>query len=49
MPKYVIERDPPGAGALNHGERAINEKRNGVLADRGPDYVVPRQGGRDNA
>jgi hypothetical protein len=38
MPKYVIERDLPGAGKLDDGElTAISEKSNGVLADMGGD------------
>ena len=36
MPKYVIERDIPGAGSVSPEEvRALSEKSNGVLADLG--------------
>ena len=38
MPKYVIERDLPGAGDLSEDEiSAISEKSNSVLADLGGD------------
>jgi hypothetical protein len=38
MPKYVIERELPGAGKLNDAElQAISEKSNQVLAELGPD------------
>ena len=38
MPKYVIERDLPGAGDLNPDElRGISEKSNSVLAEMGGD------------
>ena len=38
MPKYVIERELPGAGKLSDGElQAISEKSNQVLAELGPD------------
>lgn len=38
MPKYVIERELPGAGKLNDAElQAISEKSNKVLAELGPD------------
>ncbi|MEY2418526.1 MAG: hypothetical protein QOG90_1206 [Actinomycetota bacterium] len=38
MPKYVIERDLPGAGKLSADElQAISQKSNQVLADLGPD------------
>lgn len=38
MPKYVIERNIPNAGALSHAElHAISQKSNGVLHDMGPD------------
>ena len=38
MPKYVIERDLPGAGSLTADElRGISEKSNGVLAEMGGD------------
>ena len=38
MPKYVIERDLPGAGKLSHDElAAISQKSNQVLAGLGPD------------
>ncbi len=37
MPKYVIERDLPGAGALSGEElQAISSKSVGVLRDLGP-------------
>ena len=37
MPKFVIEREIPGAGTLSADElRAISQKSNGVLADLGP-------------
>ena len=37
MPKYVIEREIPGAGALSPEElRAISQKSVGVLKDMGP-------------
>jgi Protein of unknown function (DUF4242) len=36
MPKYVIERDLPGAGSVGAEEvRALSEKSNGVIADLG--------------
>jgi hypothetical protein len=36
MPKYVIERDIPGAGSVGPEEvRALSEKSNGVIADLG--------------
>jgi hypothetical protein len=36
MPKYVIERELPGAGALTSDElRAISQKSCGVLQDMG--------------
>ncbi len=38
MPKYVIERDLPGAGALSADDlRGISEKSNSVLAEMGGD------------
>jgi hypothetical protein len=38
MPKYVIERDLPGAGSLNDEEIcAISQKSNTVLTDMGGD------------
>jgi uncharacterized protein DUF4242 len=38
MPKYVIERELPGAGNLSDAElRAISAKSNKVIADLGPD------------
>ncbi len=38
MPKYVIERELPGAHALGPEElRAISEKSNGVLTELGGD------------
>jgi Nickel responsive protein SCO4226-like len=37
MPKYVIERDIPGAGKLTRDElHAISQKSCGVLRDMGP-------------
>ena len=37
MPKFVIERELPGAGRLNANElQAVAEKSNGVLRDLGP-------------
>ncbi len=37
MPKYVIERDIPGAGKLSKQElQAIAQKSSGVLRDLGP-------------
>jgi hypothetical protein len=37
MPKYVIERELPGAGSLTADElHAISAKSNQVLADMGP-------------
>ncbi len=38
MPKYVIERDVPGAGELNAEQlREMSQKSNRVLAELGPD------------
>lgn len=38
MPKYVIERDLPGAGKLSNAElQQISEKSCGVLRQLGPD------------
>ncbi len=38
MPKYVIERELPGAGKLTAEElRAISQKSCGVLRDLGPE------------
>ena len=38
MPKYVIERELPGAGALSDDDiTAISQKSNGVLAELGGD------------
>jgi len=38
MPKYVIERELPGAGKLSAAElKAISQKSNGILRDLGPD------------
>ena len=38
MPKFMIERELPGAGKLSGEElHAISEKSNKVLADLGPD------------
>ncbi|HEY0662394.1 MAG TPA: DUF4242 domain-containing protein [Lysobacter sp.] len=37
MPRYVIERDIPGAGQLSSSElKAISQKSCGVLGDLGP-------------
>ncbi len=37
MPKYVIERDIPGAGALSPADlQAVSQKSCGVLQDLGP-------------
>lgn len=37
MPKYVIEREIPGAGALSQDEiQGISQKSCGVLKDMGP-------------
>jgi hypothetical protein len=47
MPKYIIERELPGAGKLSRDElRAISQKSVGILKDLGPEiqwvqsYVV---------
>jgi hypothetical protein len=38
MPKYVIERDLPGAGQLSEEElRGIAQRSNRVIAELGPD------------
>jgi hypothetical protein len=38
MPKYVIERELPGAGKLTSDElRGISQKSNKVIADLGPE------------
>jgi hypothetical protein len=38
MPKYVIERELPGAGKLSAEElQAISQKSNKVIADLGPE------------
>jgi len=38
MPKYVIERELPGAGKLTTGElQAISQKSCGVLRELGPE------------
>jgi Protein of unknown function (DUF4242) len=38
MPKYVIERDLPGAGDLSPQQlREISQKSNKVIADLGPE------------
>ncbi len=38
MPKYVIERELPGAGNLTGDElRAISQKSNKVICDLGPE------------
>jgi hypothetical protein len=40
MPKYVIERELPGAGKLTNAElQAISQKSCGVLKDLGPTIV----------
>ena len=40
MPKYVIERELPGAGNLSAEElRGISQKSNQVLAGLGPDIT----------
>lgn len=37
MPKYIIERDIPGAGKLSSQElKAISQKSCGVLSEMGP-------------
>jgi hypothetical protein len=37
MPKYVIERELPGAGKMSPAElKAISQKSNGILKDLGP-------------
>jgi hypothetical protein len=37
MPKYIIERDIPNAGALSYRElQGISQKSCGVLSDMGP-------------
>ncbi|TPQ26698.1 DUF4242 domain-containing protein [Methylomonas koyamae] len=37
MPKYIIERDIPGAGQLTHAElQGISQKSCGVLREMGP-------------
>jgi hypothetical protein len=38
MPKFVIERELPGAGKLSDSDlQAISEKSNKVIAELGPD------------
>ena len=38
MPKYVIERELPGAGSLSADElRAVSQKSNQIIRDLGPD------------
>jgi Nickel responsive protein SCO4226-like len=38
MPKYLIERELPGAGALSDAElQAIAEKSNKIIAELGPE------------
>jgi hypothetical protein len=38
MPKYVVERNLPGAGELSADDlRSISQKSNKVLAELGPD------------
>jgi Protein of unknown function (DUF4242) len=40
MPKYVIERELPGAGQLSDDElRGISERSNGVLRELGGDVL----------
>ena len=40
MPKYVIERELPGAGALSVDElKAISQKSNQVIASLGPEIT----------
>ena len=40
MPKYVIERELPGAGDLSHADlQAISQKSCGVLRDLGPEIT----------
>ena len=40
MPKYVIERDLPGAGTLSDDDLvAISQKSNSVLAEMGGDVL----------
>jgi hypothetical protein len=37
MPKYVIERELPGAGKLSHDQlKAVSQKSCGVLSQMGP-------------
>jgi len=37
MPKYVIERELPGAGKMSAAElKAISQKSNGILKELGP-------------
>jgi uncharacterized protein DUF4242 len=37
MPKYVIERELPGAGSMSRDQlRAVAEKSNGILHSLGP-------------
>ena len=38
MPKYVIERDLPGAGKLSEDElRSISQKSNKIISELGPE------------
>jgi hypothetical protein len=38
MPKFVIEREVPGAGKMSEDElRAISQKSNQVISDLGPE------------
>jgi hypothetical protein len=40
MPKYVIERNLPGAGQLSQDElRGVAAKSNGVVAELGPEIT----------
>ncbi len=44
MPKYVIERELPGAGKLSAPElKAISQKSCGVLSKIGSTYPVARE------
>ena len=46
MPKYVIERDLPGAGKLSPADlHAISQKSCGVLSDLGPRAPMNRPHG----
>lgn len=50
MPRYVIERDLPGAGELSHGQlRALSQQSCSILKNLGPEiqwvqsYVTPNK------